>query len=63
MRNNLSDEIERIGFDNIATQLKITPKGLKEKIDHPKTFKISELKLLQTEFNFSDKMILELIRN
>jgi hypothetical protein len=57
MRLETSDAINKIGLENVANTLHVTPKRLMDMINHPEKFKLRDLVALQ-EQGFTDKMIL-----
>lgn len=58
MKSDVSDEITRIGLENLAEILQVTPKKLMVKVEHPELFTLKDLVTLQGELGFTDNMVL-----
>lgn len=50
-------EIEKIGLENVARALKVTPNKVTHKIEHPKSLTLRDLAALQA-VGFTDRAVL-----
>jgi hypothetical protein len=57
MISEVSKQIEKVGLENVAKALNVTPNEVAFKIDHPESVTLSEMIALQA-IGFSDRTVI-----
>lgn len=57
MISEVSEQIEKIGLENVAKALNVTPNRVKSKVERPGSLTLNDLTALQA-IGFTDRMLL-----